>query len=135
MTESAIRSFLEVLATIRESFRRTEIELAKSGKLKNIQVTASPFRIGERASFTFSIDGDLVRDSSNGSPLGLSIKIEALDSAWLLEEYIHFPHGDIDWFEYEEREDRSTSFEELLNVLPAFSEQSLYLYRRVVLAA
>lgn len=131
MIES-VKSFLEILAKVRELFRKAEIELSKGGDLKNIRVTVSPFKTGKNPSLTFFLDGDLANSCDSASPIGLSVKIEALDEVWLLEDYIHFPNGNLDWFDYEEHEERYTSVEDLLDSLPTFAERALKLYKDIV---
>ncbi len=135
MTDQSIRSFLDALAIVRELFRSAAIELEKSGKLKDIQISVSPFRTSKNTSLTISLDADFALHHRSGAPIGISVKLESVGTKWLLEEYIHFPDGDLDWFDYEEREYELKSASKLLALLPCFARQALATYKKAIESA
>lgn len=127
-----VRDFISEIGQVRTLFREEEIYLAKINRLKNIEGSISPVKNG----ISFFLDADFAEVVKRGeTAIGLSITLLCTDAGWKLEDYIHYPGGEIDWFEYQDSKEHYKDIADLLNAFPKFVKVALSKYRKIVESA
>lgn len=126
-----ILRFLEMLALVRESFRRAHLELDASSFIKKVDTTVTPFRsradrLEDRVTFSYFLDGELMRPlDADRQSIGASLLLRFFEDRWVAEGEIGWTGFSVGWDSFTERICEADNAEDFLQKVPIFAEELL----------
>ena len=139
--DAALVRFLDVMADVREQFRKVHIRAENAATFTSVTTSVSPFRESASTTFptppgvslSFFLDASLNEPDRDGkSSIGVSVTISRVGDQWLVEGEVGWTYVRVGWDSFEEAEIVLDSSESLMDRLPTFAKSTLETYEKAV---